>query len=407
MSDGYDFTESEGFDFSDDEEVLAAQRDDAKAAEEWDNLDEKTMAGELNGLNSRVSACALQVSRMLTENDYTKTNDMLAALRIKDLSQEGWLFTFVSANADAFKGAAGNARPEFYNGLRPEEKKNYDAALRYYRDAGYLREAAASLYMTLLRLRLAEGFRLMRVKENFDSAGFDTNLYNKVNADVRSISDFLNRSWDELEKNAHWSKKYLEEQLSKLPKRELEKGYRAERLADFQSLVRSCGLLESFVERPDGHYGVRPELQAKARVIDWYTNRVSRTDELKDPMQRTVEECKTILAGELAEAEKNCTTQAGQFLCAAFQGLIEAVSGFAQACLETYVSFKEAKSEAPYCFMKKLSAVSSAKPKYSFSPDTSDPWENGTFYEDIYAGAADALGAQAGLFVYDHGAEIV
>ena len=54
-----------GYDFSDDEEVLREQREDAKRAEEWDSLDEKEMAGELNVLNSKVSACALQVSRMM------------------------------------------------------------------------------------------------------------------------------------------------------------------------------------------------------------------------------------------------------------------------------------------------------------------------------------------------------
>ncbi len=393
-----------GYDFSESEEVLEEQRDAARQAEQWDSLDEKAMSGELNGLNSRVSACALQLSRLLSDNDYVKTKDMLDALMLKDLSPEGWLYAFYTTNKDAFSKASGTARPDWYGGLKPEEKKKYDAGLRFYGDVKYLLDVGTSLYGLLQGLRLAEGFRLMRVKDNFDSAGFDEGLYKRVDADVKSVSDFLNRDWDELEKNSYFSKKYLEDHLSDLPRGELEKGYRAERLADFQSLVRSWGLLDSFVERPDGHYAAKAELLAKTGVIDRYTGMISQTAELKEPMQKTLDECKKVLAEDVAEAEKHCATQAAQFLCAAFQGLAEAVSGFAEACLQTYVSFKEAKSEAPYCFMKKLSSVSAAKPKYGFAPNTAEPWDSGTYYRDLYTEAAEALGAQARIFAYDRGA---
>ncbi len=53
--------------------------------------------------------------------------------------------------------------------------------------------------------------------------------------------------------------------------------------------------------------------------------------------------------------------------------------------------------------MKKLSSMDSVKPKYAFSTNTGDPWDSGTYYRDIYTEAADALGAQARLFTYDHG----
>ena len=85
-------------------------------------------------------------------------------------------------------------------------------------------------------------------------------------------------------------------------------------------------------------------------------------------------------------------------------GAYRPTAAFAQASLDAYVSFKEAKAEAPYCFMKKLSSASSAKPIYSFAPSSSDPWENGTYYKDMYQGAAKALGTQARLYAYDHGA---
>lgn len=399
MADGYDFTLEE-------ENEIAAQRDAAKEAEEWLYLDEKAMSGELNGLNSRVCACALQISRMMADNDYTKTKDMLLALMTKDLSAEGWMCAFYNTNKEAFSEAVGTSHPAWVNGLRPDEIKTYDTALKYFLDVQQLLKVRTSVDLLLRNLKLAEGFRVMRVKDNFEAAGFDVGFYNRVNTDVQRISDFLNRDWDELEKNTHYSKKFLEDNLGKLPKQELEKRYRVERIADFQSLVRSCGLLDSFVELPDGHYSAKPDLLAKTAVIDHYTYQVTQTEELKDPMQKIIDDCKRAKAEAIAEADKKCATQAAQFLCAAFEGLVDAISGFAEASLEVCVNFKETKAEAPYCFMKKLSSISSVKPRYDFSPDTSEPWVSGTSYEIMYEQAAKALGAQARLFAYDHGTTI-
>lgn len=133
---------------------------------------------------------------------------------------------------------------------------------------------------------------------------------------------------------------------------------------------------------------------------------VSHTSEWKEPMCKTIDACKKILAEDIAEADKHCAIYAAQNVCGAFRGLVEAISDFAEMVLDTYVNYQKAKDVAPYCFMKKLSALSAAKPKYDFSPNTSDPWDSGTYYADLYTEAAKALGTQARLFVYDHGATI-
>ena len=52
-------------------------------------------------------------------------------------------------------------------------------------------------------------------------------------------------------------------------------------------------------------------------------------------------------------------------------------------------------------------SFSTAKPKYAFDPVVTDPWDGGTYIEDVYKSAADAIGSQARLFAYDHGATIV
>ena len=399
MPDGYDFT-------LDEDKEIAAQRRAAREAEEWLFLDEKAMSGELNGLNSRVSACALQLSRMMADNDYTKTKEMLLTLMTNDLGADGWMCAFYNTNKEAFSKAVGTDHPAWVNGLLPEEIKAYDAALKYYRDIEYLMKVRTSVDQLLRYLQLAEGFRLLRVKDNFEAAGFDVGFYNRINSDVQKISDFLNRDWDELEKNAHSSKSFLEANSSKLPKRELEKNYGAESILDFQSMVRSYGLLDSFVELPDGNYRAKPDLLAKTAVIDRYTYQVTQTADLKDRMQKILDDCKRAKAESIAEASQKCKIQAAQFLCGAFEGLVDAVSTFAEMCLNAYVNFKEGKAEAPYCFMKKLSSMSIVKPKYQFSPDTSEPWVSGTSYEIMYEQAANALGAQARVFAYDHGTTI-
>ncbi len=399
MADGYDFTE--------DDEEINAQREDAKKEELWDNLSEKAMAGALNSLNSRVSACYKQLTMMIGENDYVKTKDMLDALVMKDLSTEGWLCTFYNINKDAFLHYNPKSKPTWYDALSAELKKTYDAGLVYYSDVKHLMVVGLSLYALIQHLRLEDGFRLIRVKDNFESAGFDVNLYKRINNDVARISNLINREWREIENSAQKARKFINDNLGKISSLELKKGYYAARIEDYRTIYRYSGLDDSFFASSDGeHYNPNPQLLVKADVIDRYTYRIAQTSDLKDPMQRTINECKRIRTEDIAEAEKACTTQAAQFLCAAFGSLTEAISDFAEMALETYVNFKEGKDIAPYCFMKKLSNLSTAKPNYGFNPNTSDPWDNGTYYADIYREAAQAIGAHCRLFVYDHGATI-
>ncbi len=400
MGNGYDFTENE-------DEVLKEQRDDAKAALEWDGLDEKAIAGELNGLNSRISACIKQLSKMISDNSYLKTKDMLDALMLKDLSLEGWMSSFFNANKDAFlKAASSNKVPDWVSGLYPEEQKTYEMVLKYFIDIKMLLELSTSMYMILQMLPLTEGFKLMRIKDNFDAAGLDEGFYRKVDEDVRNISLLLNKDWNWLEKYTQKSQKFIEDNLQKLNKKELEKGYREERRKEYLELVRNYALGNTFLETSEGHFSVRADILANAEVIDNYTYRVSQTKDLKDALQKVIDECNITASVEITDAEKYCTTQSAQHLCAAFRTLAEEISKFAKLAKETYVSFKEAKDSAPYCFMKKLSSLDTAKPKYAFSPNTSDPWDRGTHYKHIYTQAASALGSQCRLFIYDHGTTI-
>ena len=394
-----------GYDFSDDDSVISEQRDAARMAEEWRNLNAKAISGELNGINNRVTVCILQLSKMISENDYKKTNDRLQALLFKDLGPDGWMWGFLKTNVEYF---AENSRDKKRTGLSPDEQELFDTVCKYYDDVDHIMNAVADIFNLIRMLPLEEGFKIIRLKDNFDEAGFDSELYKRVDYELERISMFLNWSWEDLEKFAYSSREFLDNNIGKLGSRELDKQYRARRMADYQNLVLSHGLGKSFTASPDGHFYAKPDILAMTGVVDDYTARVAWTaDDIKGKLQATINESKKAREGALATADKLCVTQAGRFLQAAFDELVKAISDFAEMALDVYGNFKEGNSAAPYCFMKKLSAISSVKPKYDFYPNVGDPWDSGTYYRDIYTEGASALGAQARLFAYDHGTIIL
>ncbi len=397
MNDGYDFT-------LDDIEIQA-QRDAAAIALEWDTLTEKDMAGEINGLNSRVTACALQMQKMLTENDYKKTNDMLKALMLKDLGAEGWLMSFYNANKEYFLETSNTGkRPDWVKQLRPDEQSTYDVVMKYFREVKQLLQVSTGMYMVMQILPLAEGFKLLRIKHNLDGTGLDESFYRKVDQEIKSVSDLLNKDLGELEAKAVKSKKFLEENISRLPKGELEKAYREERIKDFQEIVRSYPVAGSLYMQPGGYFKVSAETMAESMVIDKYTYQIANTNNLKDVMQKVLDEARVCKNQDIAGAEKNCVTQSSQYLIEAFKGLLDEIVSFAELSKSAYESFREGREDAPYIFMKKLSALGSVSSKYSFKPDTSNPWDSGTDYAYTYQEAAKSIELMGRAFVYDSGA---
>ena len=392
-----------GYDFSDDDDILDEQRRGYKDPVDWSNLDEKAIASTLGGLNSKVTACALAVSRVCSENDCIKVRDMLNNLKA-DLYGAGWLSDFYETNKSVFSKVEGNNRPEYYRELSPEDKKKFDANLQYFRDVAHFQKLRLSMYEILEHLKLVEGFKIDQLAFNLDKAGYNANFYRKIDEDVGIITATLNIPWDKLERVASRSEQFLESNRGKLPKSELEKRYREERLADYRKFVGSVGLSNFLVERSGGlAYSVDPRRLAAMRVIDNYTNKIATMPDLIDPMEITIDECKRIIMQDIAVAEKNCTTQAAQFLCAAFQGLVEKISDFAEWCMEIYRAFKDKRNDGSYCWMKKLDSLGSVKPQYEFNPGTAEPWDGGTHYAELFIDAAKAVGSQARAFAYEHG----
>jgi|GEM_PF-1209302 len=407
MGYGYDFTEDDnesGFDFTTDDTELIAQEEAARASELWENLSDSEVQAEINGLNSRLTAFILQLQRMVNDNDYEKTAEMCKALYTKDLGPEGWLGKFYLSNQNSFaQYAGGSARPSWYANLSADQKKTYDAVLAYYGDAAALQDLTGDTWGLLRALPLLGGFRIMRIKDNFEEAGFTKAVFDKIDADLRAISDQLSQDWAAMDRNAERSMMYYDANKDRLPVEKLSYEYFHERYKDYSDNLKKSPIAASLNDRGKGVFTVRPDVEARMEVIDTYTTRVSQSDNLEDSMKNILNRTKKILSEDVPAAEKGCTTQAGQFLAGAFQTLAEAVSDFAEMSLEIYLNFRKGEDVAPYCFMKKLPSLGSAKELYSFTVDRSDPQENGTYFVDLYRSAAKAIGKHCEDFVFHHG----
>lgn len=409
MGYGYDFTQDDnenGFDFTTDDTELIAQEEAARQSELWENLSESAIAGEINALNSRISEAYKEIKKAGRENNYEKTAELMKALWTKDLSSEGWISKFCSANADAFPLAAGASEPSWVSSLSPEKLKTYKAVRDYYRDASALLDICAHVSEMLRALPLKNGYKITMNAVNFADACIDEARYDAINSFVKGVSDQIGQDWAAMERNAERADMYYEANHAKLSRDEFLRGYRQERVKDYlDNLKKNRAVYDNLIDRGNGVFALHPQTYAIMCVIDKYTIAIAQSVDLTDIMGKVLEQCKSILTADIPAAEKVCTTQACSFLLAAFQTLVEESATFAEYCGETYRLYKEGKGGV-YSFMKKLPALSSVNTRYGFTPDTSDPWENGTYYEEMYQKAVNAIVEHCSDFVYNHGRSV-
>ena len=408
MGNGYDFTQDDnenGFDFTTDDTELIAQ-EEAREAELWENLDESAIKSEINGLNTRICTVAKELERIVADNNYEATAELIKALWTKDLSAEGWIGKFCSTNREVFAKTTGGEWMTWFNNLSPEKQKTFRDVQGYYSDAGALLDVCARVYELLRVLPLKDGFRIARIKENLENSGINKEMYESIGKDAKAFSDQINQDWAAMERNAERSAMYYEANKDKLPPEKLGFYYYQERLKDYLDNLKKNYAYPNLVDRGNGQFGVNPFTYANTGGMDRYTFTISQFSDLRDSMGKVIEMAKKILSAEIPAAEKACKTQPCQFLVGAFQMLVESVVSFAETAHEIYDNFRSGSDQFPYCFMKKLSAYGSLKPKYSFNPDQADPWENGTYFQEMYVQAAKAVTEHCKEFVYDHGVNI-
>ncbi|MBR5741827.1 MAG: hypothetical protein IKX91_04650, partial [Firmicutes bacterium] len=290
--------------------------------------------------------------------------------------------------------------------LSDEKQKQFRTVQEYYRDAGDLLNLGARCNELLRGLPLKDGVQISRMKDNFPLLGITDKTYKTLEFDAKAFSDQINQDWAAMERNAERSMMYYDANKDKLPPEKLAFYYAQERLKDYLDNMKRNEVNAVLIHRGNGQFAVDPKTYSLASVLDFYTYKISEFPNLHDSMQNVVDRAEKILETEVPEAEKACRTQICKRLVVAIKTVIQIVADFAEYAREVYDSFKCDSNIAPYCFMKKLSAYGSIKPKYGYNPESPDPWNNGTRFVDIYDLGAKAITAHCKDFVYNHGHQI-
>lgn len=381
-------------------------------AEKWaryELLSEDQLVAELNGVRSRIQACQTQLNQMIQLNECKKTKEMITNLCAQDLSLGGWPVKYVDHNKDMYGPyTSGNNRPNWYTDLTVEVKQTYELNLKYYKEIAYLREPCLAVNKLIIEMladdMLGNGFRLRRLVKNFDESGISEKVYRNLEMDVDFISRRLNKNWDDLEDIAFRTAVPYYKQHNKESPEQAMKHYRQCRTNDYIYDFEQSVIADRFRALPNGTFVERSDMAWQVIIIDKYTQRLSVMEPYGEWMDKFSVKAKEINDTLIIPYQKNCRLDAVAGVMSALRYFLVEIMDFVMICQGIIKKFKEADvNSSPWCFMHKLEAFSSMKPKYSFQPDTSDPWEKGTHYTQMYEMAAKALGEHCTDFVKNHG----
>ena len=139
------------------------------------------------------------------------------------------------------------------------------------------------------------------------------------------------------------------------------------------------------------------------KVLDKYTEKIAQIEHLEVDTKTAIESARKITNELLPAAYKNCYLKNMQALTNSLSSLIDTLYHFADDTLNMILQYKDRDTEAPYCYMRKLSAFGEMDGRYGLTPQTSDPWHDGTQFFNLYNMAALALSDHSEDFVYHHG----
>ena len=369
----------------------------------WESLDENIIKTEINGLATRIINVTKLLERMVYNNDFDKTQQEFDKLWMEDFGSGGFVPAFFNANEGTFgKFKDESSAPPWYGNLSAEEKKAFDTSQHYFSDDEALVKPMAALRQIMMLLPLKNSFKFMRITLNFDEAGYNEDLFHKIDDDMMELSDLFNKNWDVLEGRAYNSKRYYEENYKRLDKSSLNTGYRQARLKDYLSELEASKLRGRFYSLGNGKFAVDSGFLADMKVIDKYTAQISALDNIESDMKETIENCKK-LAAMLNETVKVLKTAHYQAIADNLSGLNREIMDYAEGGLNVWTCYKNRDTDAPYCFVRKLPAFSKMNGKYSLYPLSSDPWHDGTDFYRLYQNAASSLGDHCYDYVYNHG----
>ena len=369
----------------------------------WENYDAGWVNNEIANLIARINNVDDDVEGMVYNNDYESTAEAFGNLWMNDLSSSGWISYFYNVNKDNFEPfIAKKSYPSWYGTAQPDAKLKYDQARKCFSDCAALIKPMTDLRKIMMLVPLKESFKFMRITYNFDSAGFSSTFYHKINNDLKTVSNIINSNWDTLEKAAIFSKNYYEQNAGKVSRSELSQGYRRARMKDYMADLQSSPARDSFISNSSGTFSVSSSLMAKVRVIDKYTLQIASLDNIEDDLKTAMDSLRT-LNEALGKAYGAVSGTPFTELLNALDSLRTTLYDYCETGLHVYTSYKNHETEMPYIFVCPLPCMSEIKSAYGFEPITADPWKDGTSFETMYTRAARALTDHCRQFVYNHG----
>ncbi len=382
-------------------ETLEFESDEV--ASSWEFLSENSIKNEITGLITRGTNLSTLLEKMVYANDYDKTSKEYDRFWMDDLGTAGWVTTFYNTNLSTFREFKNiNNAPPWYSTLSPEKKKAFDASQKYFADAGLLIKIMADMRKVMMKIKLRDAFRFMRITLNLDEAGFSEDMYHKIDQDVQEVGRLINLNWDTMENSAGLSRRFYSSNSSSMSKDQLLNGYRKEKIRDYQIAVEAARLNDHFTARSDGTFTVNSAFLAEMRILDKYTAELTTLRNIEDDMKSTLEAC-PVINESIHLAWKEASTTHFKALLDTLEKLNRTLMDFCEGGLNVWNCYKNRDTDAPYCFVRVLPAFSKFSGKYEFYPRSSDPWHDGTEFEDIYRCAAKSLSEHCYDFVYRHG----
>ncbi len=369
----------------------------------WENYDAGWVNNEIANLIARINNVDDNLESMVYRNDYESTSEGYTNLWMNDLGTSGWISYFYNTNKDNFEPfIAKKTYPSWYGTAEPAQKQKYDSARKCFTDCAALIKPMTELRKIMMLIPLKESFKFMRVTYNFDSAGFTTTLYQKINNDLKTVSNIINSNWNTLESGAIASKNYYDQYAGKVSRSEMISGYRQARMKDYLADLQTSPARDSFIANSSGIFSVSSSHMAKLRVIDKYTLQIASLNNIEDDMKAAMESLRK-LNEDLGKAYGAVSGTPFTELLNALDSLRTTIYDYCESGLHVYTSYKNHETEMPYIFVCPLPCLNEIKVAYGFEPLTADPWKDGTAFEAMYTRAAKALSLHCYDFVYEHG----
>ena len=395
---------SEGLDFTNDKETEELMNEIDKDADDWEKITEPEIVTEINLLADQIEKFAVELQKMIKNNDYDTVRELLNSLMSSRLGENGWIGKFMERNRSILPKSTGDdSRPAYVN-ANPELIKQYDMVARYYKDLLFTYAARVELVELLKELKLMDGFIVKRLTDNFKEAGFDEDIYSRINGEIRDVYERVSLGFIHWEYLADRAERYYQENFGKIPNNKLNEQYRKLRLqAYLEDVKRQPFFTNSFTVDSAGYFSVKPVIYARMHTIDRYTEVAACMENIESAMNKTMNDCKRIYDEDIHRYDQGLIkTQAGISLIGSLHWMQDKISWFAYECLTEYQAYTKPEDKAPYCFMKKLPVLDEIQGSY-MRPDKGDPRVAGTHFRDLYEKAASALTTHLMNFVYNYG----